>query len=56
MRVRRYVPGLWRGEKDGLHDLREEDWADILRKSRHELEEEDRKRTTVIPTPDKDAA
>lgn len=44
MKPSRYVPGVWKGEQDGLHDLTEAEWQEILRKSRTEIEADERKR------------
>jgi hypothetical protein len=43
MKPSRYVPGVWKGEPDGLQELRESDWKDIMTPSRAEREERERK-------------
>lgn len=47
----RYVPGVWKGEPDGMHPLTEAEWFEITHRSRTEIEADERKQREQSTTP-----
>lgn len=47
----RWVPGVWKGEPDGMQPLTEQEWFDILHKNRTEIEADERKERERNQTP-----
>lgn len=51
MKPQRYVPGVWKGEKDGMQPLTEAEWFEIMHKNRTEIEADERKERERNQTP-----